>query len=405
MKKTRSYKKTLLMLSILLSLFFVLSAWSKNDKWEERNDELLFAPDQILVKFKPDTPRNVRAALHKWHGGKVVDFLPELDVHVVQIPRNKVREKVRDYENEAFVEFAEPDYIAFAILTPDDTDFEKQWGMLKIQAPLAWDNTQGSPTIKIAICDTGIDQNHEDHVGKIGALDNKDFTGSGTDDKFGHGTHVAGIAAAVTDNGKGVAGVGFNSSLMNVKVLGNDGSGNYSWIANGIRWAADHGAKVINLSLGGYFPSSTLKNAVNYAWGKGCVLVAAAGNDGIPWPLYPANYANCIAVAATDRNDAKAKFSNYGSGWVDIAAPGVDIYSTLPNHDNEIGILNYGSLSGTSMATPHVAGVAALVWATTKYGTSNSAVRSRIQNTADQAGSMWSKYRIKRVNAFKAVAP
>ena len=392
------------MLSILLSLFFVLSAWSKNDKWEERHDELLFAPDRILVKFKPDTPRNVKAAVHQWHGGKVLDVIQELDVHVIQIPKNKVKEKVRDYENEAFVEFAEPDYIAFAIFTPNDTYFGNQWGMPKIQAPEAWDITRGSSTVTIAICDTGIDQDHEDLSGKIVASTN--FSGSATvNDMFGHGTHVAGIAAAVTNNSKGVAGVGFNSSLMNVKVLDDNGSGYYSWIASGIKYAADNGAKVINLSLGGYFSSNTLKNAVNYAWNKGCVLVAAAGNDGLSWPLYPAYYTNCIAVAATDKNDAKASWSNYGNSWVDVAAPGVDIYSTLPNHQNQIGIQNYGSLSGTSMATPHVSGVAALVWATTKYGTSNSVVRSRIQNTADQVGSMWSKYRIKRVNAFKAVAP
>ncbi len=129
--------------------------------------------------------------------------------------------------------------------------------------------------------------------------------------------------------------------------------------------------------------------------------MAAAGNDNTSSPSYPAYYNNCLAVAATDSNDAKASFSNYGN-WVDIAAPGVSIFSTLPNHRNRIITRNYGSLSGTSMASPFVAGVAGLVWATS-YGTSNTEVRSRIESTADAAGTMWLTFNIKRVNAYNAV--
>ena len=367
-------------------------------------------PDQILVKFLPGTSDTVKASIHNRHGGKLEGVIPGIDVQVVKIPENKFKDEVKAYKGEASVEFVEPDYIAKAIFTPDDTYFGNQWGMTQIQAPDAWGITQGSSDIKIAILDTGIDQNHEDLAAKIVA--NKNCTsGRGAsrtvDDKYGHGTHVAGIAAAITNNGKGVAGVGFNSTLMNVKVLGDTGSGNYSWVANGIIWAADNGAKVINLSLGGTSPSSTLEDAVNYAWNQGCVIVAAAGNDNTSTPLYPAYYTNCIAVAATDRSDAKASWSNFGT-WVDIAAPGVDIFSTTPNHSfylqNYGYKLNYDYMSGTSMATPHVAGVAALVWAT-EYGTSNTSVRDRIEGTADQAGTMWSTYGIKRVNAYNAVAP
>jgi len=355
------------------------------------------APDQILVKFQPGTPEKAKSDAHKRLGGQVVDVIPGIDVQVVRIPENKVDEKVKAYKGEASVEFAEPDYVAEAILTPNDPYFGKQWGMSKIQAPGAWDITQGSAEVKIAICDTGIDQNHED-LAKIVA--NKNFTSSRTvDDNYGHGTHVAGIAAASTNNGKGVAGVGFNSGLMNVKVLGDTGSGYYSWVANGIIWAADNGAKVINLSLGGSSSSDTLKNAVEYAWSKGSVLVAAAGNSNTDAPLYPAYYDKCIAVAATDQNDAKASFSNFGA-WVDIAAPGVDIFSTMPNHRNKIGIRNYGSLSGTSMSTPHVAGVAALVFA--RYPTwTNSDVGTRIQASVDPTTGFTTS--IGRVNAYKAV--
>jgi hypothetical protein len=144
-----------------------------------------------------------------------------------------------------------------------------------------------------------------------------------------------------------------------------------------------------------------LQNAVNYAWNKGVVVVAAAGNNGNTARVYPAYYANCIAVAATDQNDAKASFSTYGS-WVDVAAPGVSIYSTLPNHTNSIGTMNYRYLSGTSMATPHVAGLAGLLWATS-YGTSNTSVRSRIESTADAIAGTGTYWQYGRINAYKAV--
>ncbi|MCL6560645.1 MAG: S8 family serine peptidase, partial [Firmicutes bacterium] len=163
---------------------------------------------------------------------------------------------------------------------------------------------------------------------------------------------------------------------------------------------------VISMSLGSAASSSTLENAVNYAWNKGVLIVAAAGNSNGTTPLYPAYYQNCIAVAATDRNDAKAGFSSYGS-WVDVAAPGVDIFSTVPNHKNSLKMLNYGSLSGTSMAAPHVAGIAALIYNQVtdadNDGFLNDEVRLRLESTADKTGTIWSDYGIPRVNAYAAV--
>ncbi|MBI4287936.1 MAG: peptidase S8 [Chloroflexi bacterium] len=352
----------------------------------------------VLVKFRGGTDEAAKERVHGKHGGKVRGTIPGIDVQVVEVEAGKSKGKKDEYKNEAEVVFAEVDYIAQASYTPDDPYFGNQWGMTKIQAPQAWDLTTGSSAVKVAILDTGIDQNHEDLQGKI--IANRNFTNSRTvDDRYGHGTHVAGIAAAVTSNGKGVAGVGYNTSLMNVKVLADNGSGNYSWIANGIIWAADNGAQVISMSLGGSFASSTMESALNYASSKGVLLVAAAGNSNTSSPSYPAYYSNVIAVAATDKNDAKASFSNYGS-WVDIAAPGTDIYSTLPNHNNRIGIKNYGYLSGTSMATPYVTGVAALVLA--KYPTWTSAeVRGRLEASTDPTSGFSSI--LGRVNAFLAV--
>ena len=374
--------------------------------------------DGILVRFGAGVSGLTKAGIHEANGAVLIREIPQIGVHVLWVPIDRVPQVVVAYSRNPNVLYAEPDYIAYALEDPDDSYFAKQWGLdndgqeykdsisgtvdADIDAPEAWDVTTGDPNVLIAILDTGIDQDHED-LTKVVA--NEDLTDSGgVEDYYGHGSHVAGIAAAVTNNDTGVAGIGYNSALMNVKVLNDHGLGNYSWIASGIVWATDHGAKVINMSLGGPLPSRTLEAAVNYAWNHGVVLVCAAGNDGDRRPTYPGNYENCIAVAATDDDDARADFSNCGS-WVDIAAPGVDIYSTFPNHPYAIGkSLNYGYASGTSMATPHVAGVAALVWAIPEYRTSNSSVRNCVEQTADPiegTGGLWIHG---RVNAHQAVS-
>lgn len=363
-----------------------------------------YAPDRILVGFKPGVSPAAKAKIHSKHGGRVLKENTDLGVQVVQVPSGMVMEKVAEYQSEKDVAFAEPDYVARATFIPNDPYFSLQWGLnnsndADIDAPEAWDVSRGN-SVKVAVLDTGIDCDHEDLAGKVVASAN--FTTSVTaDDLFGHGTHVAGIIAAVTNNSKGVAGVAPNCVLMNVKVLDDQGNGYYSWIANGIVWAANNGAKVINMSLAGPAPSSTLKQAIDYAWRKGAVIVAAAGNDGTNAPSYPAYYDKCIAVAATDQNDQRASFSEYGS-WVDVSAPGVNILSTLPNHANALGVNNYGYMSGTSMATPFVSGVAALVWAT-PYGKSNSSVVSRIENTADRVPGTGVYWLYGRVNAWNAV--
>jgi len=367
-----------------------------------------FAPGRILVKFKAGA--NV-AELHAANKTKTTKIIPRINVHVVSIPPGQgVQKMVERFKKMRNVEYAEPDYIAYADSVPNDTYFDKQWGMhntgqtggtpdADIDAPEAWDITTGGADV-IAILDTGIDKDHEDLGGKV--IHEANFSTSSTsDDIYGHGTHVAGIAAAVANNGIGVAGVGCNCRLMNIKVLSDTGSGTYSGIADGIIYAAENGAKVINMSLGGPNGSPTLENAVNSAWGAGVVVVASAGNDPDEVPNYPAYYENCIAVAATDHNDNMASFSTHGN-WVDVAAPGVSIYSTTLPYKYRGKIVHYGYKSGTSMSAPHVAGLAGLVWSTS-YGTSNVNVRNRIESTADaipDTGSLWG-----RVNAYKAVTP
>ena len=227
------------------------------------------------------------------------------------------------YLSDPRVQSAQPDYILHKTQAPNDPDFGKQWGMAKIQAPAAWDVTTGSPAVKIAILDCGIYEQgsstttgpggiigHPDINGKV--TDRKDFIGasSGLDDVCNHGTHVAGIAGANTNNGIGVAGVGDNVSLMNGKVLGDDGNGPDSGVVAGIYWATDSGAKVINMSLGSNGPcSSAEQDAVNYAWAHNVLIVAAAGNNASTGPFSPASCEHVIAVASTDATDDKSSFS------------------------------------------------------------------------------------------------
>ena len=256
---------------------------------------------------------------------------------------------------------------AAAPTQPNDPGYAQQYAPQKTQADFAWSAWQPISPVTIAILDTGVDSNHpdlsrkmlRDATGKVIGYNAIDKSGNALDDHY-HGTHCAGIAAAEGNNGIGIAGIaGLKVSttnyvqIMPVKVLDKNGSGYTSWAADGIVWAADHGASVISMSFGGPDASQTVRNAVQYAWQKGAIVVAAAGNDGVPTTFYPAGFDNVISVGATDVTDKLASFSNYGA-WVKIAAPGVSIYSTLPGG-------KYGLMSGTSMACPHVAGEIALL--------------------------------------------
>ncbi len=257
-----------------------------------------------------------------------------------------------------------------------------------IQAADAWGSCSQGQAVTIAVVDTGIDLDHSDLQANLAS--GKSFVDgvSSANDDYGHGTHVAGIVAAVANNG-GVVGVAPLATLMPVKVLDNQGSGSLYAVAQGIEWATDHGADIINLSLGSVSDSSTLEDAVEYAYDEGVLLVAAGGNCGSSTyylsgcdyqnqPLYPGAYDQVMAVAATDSGDARAGFSNQGS-YIEIAAPGSSIYSTYSGG-------GYTTMSGTSMATPHVAGLAALIWSQ-HSGWTNKQVRARIRATAEDLGA------------------
>ncbi len=347
---------------------------------------------EILVKFKPGTDDSVIAQVHQQNGGTVVDTIPVAGVQVVQVPASLSAALLIAYASSPFVEYAEPNYVGQIAAVPNDSLWSSQWGLSRIDVDDAWDVTTSSSDIRIAILDTGIRSTHQDLDSKI--VYTAIFATSSLDDVYKHGTHVAGTAAAETNNAQGVAGVGYDSSLMIAKVTYDSGSVSSGAVANAIYWAVDgpdgdpnttdDGAQVINMSLLFDNFSSTMNTAVNYAWDHGVVVVASAGNDGTTQLQYPAAFDNCIAVAATQFGDTKASFSQYGD-WIDVAAPGAAIRSTVADHDAA-----YQNMSGTSMASPHVAGLAALLFNTVtdtnSNGFLNDEVRYAIENTCEDIG-------------------
>jgi subtilisin family serine protease len=295
------------------------------------------------------------------------------------------------------------------VLEISDTIHPQTTAGADIKATAAWDETHGDPGVVIAVLDTGVDMTHPDLSAKVVSAGH-DFVNDDEDatDDFWHGTHVAGVAAADTNNSEGIAGVAWNCKILPVKVMGAEGEGYYSWIIDGIVWAADQGAKVINLSLGGDADDPFLEDACKYAHDKGVVLVASAGNDAAA-VVYPAAYDDYVlAVAATDYNDEWTDFSNFGP-QVDVAAPGQWIMGPIPLWAPEEGYLPYAFASGTSMAAPHVSGMAALLFSL-KPELKPDEVMAIIRYTADDVNKTAHPGRddyigYGRINMQRALAP
>ncbi|WP_167553195.1 S8 family peptidase [Evansella clarkii] len=374
------------------------------------------ATKQLIVCFKPGTKKSRCLKMHKERKAELIKEIKEIGIHVVTVPEGELPSCLKGYTDSKDVRFVEEDYfiqvepiintigisslkkITTSSVTTNDPLLERQWGLDNINAQGAWDLARVAPlSARIAILDTGVKANHPDLRGKI--IHQANFSSSPTaDDIHGHGTHVAGIAAAATNNRNGIAGMSYNTgAIMNIKVMGDNGGGSISNVAQGIIHAANQGAHIINLSLGAAMGNETLRNAVNYAHNRGALLIAAAGNNSSNIAHYPAGYNQVLAVAATNQSNELAPFSNYGS-WVEVAAPGQDILSTFPG---EAGDTMYRTASGTSQAAPFVSGLAGLIKATNQTLT-NRQIRSIIHRAAIRPVSGRS-IRFGRIDARRAI--
>jgi thermitase len=314
------------------------------------------------------------------HNGRILNFVSakkEPKAAVVELPQAAAPAYLEQMKSENFSSYIEPRMKMKAQFVPNDPYWNNQWALQKIQADWAWNTTLGSHDVLVAVVDTGIDYQHPDLAANYVAL-GYDWVNGDADpmDDTGHGTHCAGIIAATINNGVGIAGLA-QVRIMTEKVLNSQGEGYSDWIADGIIHAVDQGANIISMSFGDYEDSRVIHTALQYAYNAGVLLVAAAGNHNSDLEFYPASYDEVVAVTATDANDTKASFSDFGN-WVELAAPGVDVFSTYPNND-------YERMSGTSMACPQVAGLAALVMSAYPNMTADF-VRLLLRYTADDLG-------------------
>lgn len=391
-----------------------------------------YVMDHLIVKFRPEVkPDSYSLSTHVVSLDNTLAAINTVTLepmrsltstYLLKVGKGTdILSAVEALNQEPAVEYAEPDYLAKFAAAPNDPRYAEQWGLSKIQVEGAWAQTMGSSNIVIAVIDSGIDLTHEDlspnlwtNPGEIadngldddnnGFVDDTrgwNFVDSSNlvQDYIGHGSLVAGVAAAKSNNGVGIAGVCGNCAIMPVKVSQVSGFANYSDIAAGVVYATQKGARVINISLGGYANSITLKNAINAAVSQNIVVVAGAGNDNKSDQFYPAAYENVIAVAGTDESDQKVDSSNFGD-WVDVSAPGQNILSTT--------LGGYGSDKGTSYAAPFVAGVAGLLLSQHADWTP-AMVRGQFAHTSDSIDSLnpglAGKLGAGRLNAMLAMQP
>ncbi|WKA53875.1 S8 family serine peptidase [Planococcus shixiaomingii] len=380
-------------LMALTSLLVFIPSFLGVPAYAEENGQSLPAmpeTNQVIIQYKEDAPSKLAKAQAVTTGDNAT---PQLVT--AEVPENETMETfIEDLEERKDVVSVEPDHLVKLDYVSNDPDLLNfQYYHKSIETRAAWDVTLGSPDVVVAIIDDGIDLNHMDLKSQIvshyNMVEGKTFT------KGKHGTHVAGIIGGVVNNKSGGAGVAPNTKIMAIDVF--DGEfALISDIVEAIYKAVDSGAHVINMSLGTYFPSEALNKAVQYAHSKGLVVVAAAGNDATSAKHYPSAYKNVISVASTTATDGQSVFSNFGS-TIDIAAPGTEIFSTLPNS-------TYGWMSGTSMASPVVAGVAALLKAN-EPALTNTEIAERLFLTAKDLGTQGKdeKFGNGRVNAKNAL--
>lgn len=362
----------------------------------------LRTPDTVLVRLRDGSLDPAELA----GDGELtlVRTLADTRTLVVQAAHGDAETAARRLQADPRVAWASADRPLHAALTPNDRLYARQWALQAMELPWAWEVTRGSANVIVGVLDSGVDLSHPDlagHILPIGCnlvADRQcapDGKGTPPQDPEGHGTNVAGIIAALTDNHDGIAGVAWNASILPVRITQND-QGLESDFITGLLWAVDHGATVLNFSFSedcGAAESPALRDALGYAWSHGAVLVAAAGNaGGCSGGVFPAADPHVLSVASTDMNDRPSVFSNYGP-WVRVAAPGEQILTTFPGGEYSLG-------SGTSFAAPQVAGVAALLMSVP--GATNTSVVKWITSTCDVPDSWNPAYGCGRINAYRA---
>jgi thermitase len=356
----------------------------------------------LLVGFVPQTTEEQKSQLHTKLGVKLITKFPEINVEVIEVTSNDLKNKIVDYQSSIHVAFIEENkyFIGNNILKSHSSNFlndrfYRQWGLKRVEYESAWEVAkQMKQKVTIAILDTGIDPYHPILSSRIvkpvnfSTKNRKDYQ-----DMNGHGTHVAGIIAGVTNTKIGSKKIPVSiGKIMPIKVIGPNG-GQSKWIIAGVLYAVLNGAKVINISIGGPPFSKALQRAINFAWQKGAVIVAAAGNEGIEQVEYPAGYNFVLAVSAANEDQMRAKFSNWGMN-IGVTAPGTSILSTTPTYPTPNRLPIYDSLHGTSQATPLVSGLAALLLAINP-DLKNSEVIQMIQRAAipiDGKNKQWNHY-------------
>ncbi|MBB6675282.1 S8 family peptidase [Cohnella nanjingensis] len=365
---------------------------------EDNGNASHYAIDEVVVKFRRALTASELLRLRKELQLTVVRR-HRGHIYLFRSKRYKTEQLIVYFRNKWNPVFAEPHYLYLtngmkpaaaprlsakaapppADLVPNDTLYSKyQWNLPEIATEQGWRVTKGNRDVVVAVVDTGVQLDHPDLQGRLVDGTNIVDPSAPPNDDVGHGTHVAGIIAAEVNNHEGVAGMTWYTKIMPVKALDSTGAGTTYSVAEGIIWATDHGAQVINLSLGNYAQAQFLHDAIKYAYDQGVVVVAASGNDNTDRPGYPAAYPEVIAVGATDPDEARAAYSNYGS-YIDVAAPGTQIASTYPGS-------RYAALSGTSMASPHVSALASLIRAANPQMT-NVNVAELMRKTAKDLGA------------------
>jgi hypothetical protein len=353
---------------------------------EDNGNASHYAIDEIVVKFRTQLTERQLLQLRKELDLTVVRQTGK--TYVFRSKKHKTLDLKAYFMSKWNPEYVEPHYLYLTnelggesdgnTIVPNDTLYSKyQWNLPEIATETGWNVSKGSTDVIVAVVDTGVQSDHPDLQGRLVKGMNIVDPSSPPEDDVGHGTHVAGIIAAQVNNNEGVAGLTWFTKIMPVKVLDSTGAGSTYSVAKGIIWATDNGANIINMSLGNYAEAEFLHDALKYAYEHGVILVAASGNDNTDRPGYPAAYPEVFAVSATDADESRADYSNYGD-YIDVVAPGTSIPSTYPGS-------RYAALSGTSMASPHVAALASLVCAVNPDLT-NEEVMELLRQTAKDLG-------------------